>query len=242
MFSVSHMRSPWRTLERPLVRDIALVCLADGVVGISFGAIAVAGGQAPWVALLMSPLVFAGGAQFASLGVVLSGGSAVAAVITGLVLNLRLFPFGLAVSDVLAVSWPRRLLGSHVIIDEAVAFVMTQQGIGRRRAVFATFGGLMFLLWNLGTVIGVFAGRAVGDPASLGLDAASPMVLLALVLPVLRDRRALRAGVAGAVLALATTPVLPAGLPVLLALFGMLAAMTSRPRPTTPTVGQVSQS
>jgi 4-azaleucine resistance transporter AzlC len=236
------MRSPWRTLDRSLVRDIALVCLADGVVGISFGAIAVAGGQAPWVALLMSPLVFAGGAQFAALGVVLSGGSAAAAVITGLVLNLRLFPFGLAVSDVLAVSWPKRLLGTHVIIDEAVAFVMTQQGVGRRRAVFATFGGLMFLLWNLGTLIGVFAGRAVGDPESLGLDAASPMVLLALVLPVLRDRRALRAGLAGAVIALVTTPVLPAGLPVLLALLGMLAAITAKPSPTTPAAEQVSRS
>lgn len=200
------------------------MCLADGVVGASFGAIAVAGGQPSWVPLLMSPLVFAGGAQFAALGVVLSGGSAAAAVVAGLVLNLRLFPFGLAVADVLDRPWPARLLGSHVIIDEAVAFVMTQQGLSRRRAVFATFGSLMFLLWNLGTVIGVLAGHAVGDPSALGLDAASPMVLLALVLPVLREARALRAGLAGAAVALLSTPVLPAGLPVLLALLGMAAA------------------
>ena len=223
------MRSLWRTLDRRLLRDIALVCLADGIVGISFGAIAVAGGQHAWVPLLMSPLVFAGGAQFASLGVVLTGGSVAAAVVTGLVLNLRLFPFGLAVADVLEVSWPKRLLGSLVIVDEAVAFVMNQRGLARRRAVFATFGLLMFLLWNLGTVLGVLAGRAAGDPNALGLDAASPMVLLALVLPALRDARARRAAIAGVLIALATTPVLPSGLPVLVGLLGMLAAVRLRP-------------
>lgn len=235
------MPSPWRTLERSLLRDIALVCLADGIVAISFGAIAVAGGEPSWVPLLMSPLVFAGGAQFASLGVVLSGGSALAAVITGLVLNLRLFPFGLAVADVLAVSRPKRLLGSHLIVDETVAFLMSQQGLRRRRAVFAIFGGLLYLLWNLGTVIGVFAGQAVGDPASLGLDAASPMVLLALVLPVLRTSGGLRVGLAAAAIALATTPVLPAGLPVLLALLGVLAALTAKPG-ADDAAGEVSSS
>lgn len=232
------MRSIYRTLERSLIRDLLLVCLANGVVGASFGAIAVAGGEPAWVALLMSPLVFAGGAQFAALGVVLSGGTAVAAVVAGLVLNLRLLPFGLAVADVLAVSWPKRLLGSHLIFDESAAFVMTQHGVGRRRAVFATFGVLMFLTWNLGTVIGVLAGRVIGDPNALGLDAAAPTILLALVLPMLRDPEsggpARRASLAGAAIALLATPVLPAGLPVLLALLGVLAAVGRRPRRTEP--------
>jgi predicted branched-subunit amino acid permease len=232
------MRSLYRTLERSLVRDLVLVSLANGVVGASFGAIAVAGGQPAWVALLMSPLVFAGGAQFAALGVVLSGGTAVAAVVAGLVLNLRLLPFGLAVTDVLAVSWPKRLLGSHLIFDESVAFVMTQQGLSRRRAVFAVFGVLMYLTWNLGTVIGVLAGQVIGDPNALGLDAAAPTILLALVLPVLRDpgsgSYALRASLVGAAIALLATPVLPAGLPVLLALLGVLVAVSHQPRPAGP--------
>jgi predicted branched-subunit amino acid permease len=232
------MRSFYRTLERSLVRDLVLVSLANGVVGASFGAIAVAGGQPAWVALLMSPLVFAGGAQFAALGVVLSGGTAVAAVVAGLVLNLRLLPFGLAVTDVLAVSWPKRLVGSHLIFDESVAFVMTQQGLSRRRAVFAVFGVLMYLTWNLGTVIGVLAGQVIGDPHALGLDAAAPTILLALVLPVLRDTgsgsHALRASLVGAAIALLATPVLPAGLPVLLALLGVLVVVSHKPRPAGP--------
>src|ERR1700733_14077282 len=83
-----------------LARDVALVCLADGLVGLSFGATAVAGGLPWWVPVAMSLLVFAGGSQIAAVGVVLAGGSPFAAVAAGAVLNTRLFPYGLAVSDV----------------------------------------------------------------------------------------------------------------------------------------------
>ena len=81
-------------------RDVALVCLADGLVGLSFGATAVAGGLPWWVPVAMSLLVFAGGSQIAAVGVVLAGGSPFAAVAAGAVLNARLFPYGLAVADV----------------------------------------------------------------------------------------------------------------------------------------------
>jgi predicted branched-subunit amino acid permease len=81
----------------------------------------------------------------------------------------------------------------------------------------------------------VLAGRAVGNPDALGLDAASPMVLLALVLPALREPAVRRAAVLGAVIALAATPVLPGGAPVLLALAGLAAVAVpgtrGRPRP-----------
>lgn len=235
------MRSFWRTLDRPLQRDIALVALADGVVGVSFGAIAVSGGQSAWVPLAMSPTVFAGGAQFAALYIVLGGGGAAAAVLAGLVLNARLLPFGFAVTDVLDLRWPARLLGSQLVLDESTAFALGQQDPGRRRAAFFSCGVLLFVVWNLGTLLGVLAGRAVGNPDALGLDAASPMVLLALVLPTLRDRRVLAAAVLGAVIALAGTPFLPGGLPVLLALVGLVAVTrpgagprTRRPRAEGP--------
>ena len=207
-----------------LLRDIALVCVADGVVGASFGAIAVSGGQAAWVPVAMSLLVFAGGAQFAALGVVLAGGSPLAAVAAGLVLNARLLPFGFAVADVLGPRLPSRLVGAHVIVDESVAFALAQREHARRRAAFWTCGLMLFVVWNIAVVVGVFAGRLIGDPSALGLDAASPVVLLALVLPSLRDGGTLRAAVVGGVIALATTPVLPPGLPVALALVGLVAA------------------
>jgi predicted branched-subunit amino acid permease len=224
------MRSFWRTLEPALLRDIGLVALADGVVGVSFGAIAVAGGQPAWVPLAMSAAVFAGGAQFAALQVVLGGGGALAGAVAGLVLNTRLLPFGFAVADVLDLPWPGKLLGAHLVLDETVAFTAAQPDPGRRRAVFLTCGIALFVVWNIGSALGAAAGRAVGNPDALGLDAASPMVLLALVLPTLREPRARLAALAGAVIALAATPFLPAGLPVLLALLGLLALLTPVPR------------
>jgi predicted branched-subunit amino acid permease len=235
------MRSFWRTgggrirrpaLDRGLLRDIGIVCLADGVVGVSFGAIAVSGGQPAWVPLAMSPAVFAGGAQFAALYIVLGGGGPAAAVLAGLVLNARMLPFGFAVADVLDLPWPARLAGSHLVVDESVAFALAQRDPARRRAAFLACGALLFVVWNAGSVAGVLAGKAVGNPRALGLDAASPMVLLALVLPALREPRARRAALAGAAVALAATPFLPGGLPVLLALLGLAAAgRPGRPDP-----------
>lgn len=218
------MRSFWRTLEFPVLRDIGLVAVADGLVGVSFGAIAVSAGQPAWVPLAMSPTVFAGGAQFAAVGIAAGGGGLAAAVAAGLVLNARLLPFGFAVDDVLDVRWPGKLLGSHLIVDESVAFAVAQCDPARRRAAYLACGVLLFLTWNLGTVLGVLAGRAVSDTGALGLDAASPMVLLALVLPALREPRARRAALLGAGIAVAATPFLPGGLPVLLALLGLVAA------------------
>jgi predicted branched-subunit amino acid permease len=172
----------------------------------------------------MSLLVFAGGAQFAALGVVLAGGNPFAAVAAGLVLNARHLPFGFAVADVFGSRLPVRLAGAHVLLDESVAFALAQRDPHRRRVAFWTCGLLLFLVWNVGVLVGVVAGRMIGDPSALGLDAASPVVLLALVLPSLRDRRTLRAAVLGGTVAVATTPVLPPGVPVGLALVGLVAA------------------
>ena len=79
----------------------------------------------------------------------------------------------------------------------------------------------------VGVLVGVLAGRLISDPAALGLDAASPLVLLALVLPSLRDVGTLRAAVLGAAIALDATPILPPGLPVALALLGLVLVVRS---------------
>ncbi|MFE7636398.1 AzlC family ABC transporter permease [Kitasatospora sp. NPDC057518] len=218
------MRSLLRTLERATLRDVALVCLADALVGASFGAISVSGGLPLWVPVALSVLVFAGGSQFAAVGVVLSGGGALAAVATGLVLNARLLPFGFTVADVLDGPWWRRLLGAQLLTDETAAFALQQNEPRRRHAVYWLCGIALFVVWNVSVLLGALAGGLLGDTDALGLDAAFPAVLLALVLPSLVDRRIRTAALVGAVVAVAATPFVPAGLPVLLALVGLLFA------------------
>ena len=89
----------------------------------------------------------------------------------------------------------------------------------------------LFVCWNVAVVAGALAGRLVSDIDAFGLDAAFPAVLLALVVPSLSSPRTRLAAVVGAVLAVATTPFLPAGLPVLVALLGL--AVTARRRTRT---------
>ncbi|SFQ51859.1 4-azaleucine resistance probable transporter AzlC [Amycolatopsis arida] len=231
------MRSIWQTLDRTLARDIGLVCLADTIVGVSFGAIAVSSGLPIWLPMLLSVVVFAGAAQFMFVGIIASGGNPIAAVLAGLLVNARHVPFGFAVGDVLGRRWASRIVGSHLMIDETVAFALAQEEVARRRAAYWVCGAGLFVCWNVGVAIGGVGGAAISDPAVFGLDAAFPAVLLALVLPSLRDRAVRRATLVGVAIALATAPFLPAGLPVLLALAGVLAGLgpTKPSEPTEPT-------
>jgi 4-azaleucine resistance transporter AzlC len=227
------MRTIWRTADPELVRDVGAVGLAVGAVGLSFGAIAVANDVSIWLAVAMSLVVFAGGSQFLAVGLV-AAGNPVAAVVAGLLLNARHLPFGLALGDTLRARWRDRLLGAHLMVDESVAFAMARTGTEDRRRAYWLTGAILFVTWNLGTVLGGLLG-SVGDPTTWGLDAAFPAGLLALLLPSLRDRRTRAVAVLGAMIAVVTTPLLPAGLPVLLALAGLVAlAGFPRGRPPDP--------
>lgn len=230
---MTNMRSANRTRgarsEGALVRDVLAIAAAVCAVGASFGAIAVAAGLPGWLAVLMSILVFAGGSQFMAVGL-LAVGNPVAAIAAGLLLNARHLPFGLALAPVVGERWWQRAVGSHLLTDESVAFALAEPDPTRRRRSFWLTGTAIFVSWNLGTVLGVLLGVAAGDPASLGLDAAFPAGLLALLLPALRDRDVRRCAGIGAAVAVLATPLLPAGLPVLLALVGLLALLSPGPR------------
>jgi predicted branched-subunit amino acid permease len=230
------MRFVWRTASPELLRDVGLVCLADGIVAVSFGATCVGSGLAWWVPVALSVLVFAGGAQIAAVGVVIAGGSPLAAVIAGAVLNTRLLPYGFAVADVIAPPdptatgtgfaaagrrWLIRMLGTHVITDESVAFALRQSSPERRRSAFWACGVALFALWNVSVLLGVALGSSVRNTNAFGLDATFPAVMLALALPTLTSRPTRLAAGTGAVIAVALTPVLPAGLPLLAALGGL---------------------
>ncbi|MFB9684499.1 AzlC family ABC transporter permease [Amycolatopsis plumensis] len=222
------MRSIWRTLDRGLARDIGLVCLADCLVGVSYGAIAVSSGFPLWLPMLMSLLVFAGASQFMFIGIVAAGGNPFAAVLAGLLANARHLPFGFAVGDAVGRRRVTRALGSHLMSDETVAFAMAQDDAPRRRAAYWACGLGIFVFWNTGVLVGAYAGTAISDTDAFGLDAAFPAVLLALVLPSLRDKAARLPVLIGVLVALVATPFLPAGLPVLLALAGVLAGVAAK--------------
>ena len=128
--------------------------------------------------------------------------------------------------------WLTRLLGTHVITDESVAFALRQTDPARRRAAFWTCGLSLFGAWNVAVLLGVLAGSLVRNTNAFGLDATFPAVLIALALPALAELRTRVSAGTGAVIAVALTPVLPAGLPVLAALAGLATGWRPRRRTT----------
>jgi len=216
------MRSIWRTLDRRVLADIGLACLAVFFIGLSYGAIAVASGFPLWVPAAQSVLVLAGASEFLFVGIVAAAGSPIAAALAGLLVNSRHLPYGLALPPGVTGRRWGRLLGTHVMNDESVVFARAQPDLERKRAAYWACGLGVLVCWPGGAVIGGLIGSAVHDTSAFGLDAMFPAVILALIVKDLRDARTLRAALAGAAIALAATPFLPAGLPVLLALAAAL--------------------
>jgi 4-azaleucine resistance transporter AzlC len=225
------MSSIWRTLERGVLRDIALTCLAVSFIGLSYGAIAVASGFPLWVPAAQSVLVLAGASEFLFIGIVAAGGNPIAAALAGLLVNARHLPYGLALGpDATGGGW-RRILGTHLMNDESVVFALAQDDLPRKRAAYWACGLGVLICWPGGAVLGALIGSAVHDTSAFGLDAMFPAVILALIVPDLRERMTATAALTGAAIALIATPFLPAGLPVLLALGAVLLLLRQQATP-----------
>lgn len=208
-------------LHNSTVKNIALVCIADLIVGISYGALAHSQGFDWWVPLVLSILVLAGASEFLFIGVVFSGGSPISAALAGLLVNSRHIPFSFAVSE-LAGKGSKALLGYHIMNDESVVFGLAQESQQEKTAAFWLCGLGILICWPVGVIIGEILGSFIQDTHALGMDAMFPAIILALSLPALKDKRLRLAAIIGAVIAMVTTPVLPAGIPVLLALLSLV--------------------
>jgi predicted branched-subunit amino acid permease len=200
------------------VRDGIGLGLAVGVSGIAFGAAAVSSGLSAWQACALSLLAFTGASQFALAGVVASGGSLLAGAAGAILLGSRNSLYGLRLAGVLRPRGPRRLLTALGVIDETTAIALAQPDApSARKGFWATFC-CIYLTWNLSTLAGAVGAGRVGSPRAFGLDVVGPAAFLALIWPRLRAGRTERVvALAGAGIALAATPLLPVGVPVILA-------------------------
>ena len=94
-----------------------------------------------------------------------------------------------------------------------------------KRRAFDLTAVCLFAAWNVGTLVGAVAGSGLGNPRDYGLDAVFPAVFLALLAPQLRGPDAMRAAVAGALIALALAPIAPAGVPIIAAALGAVPVL-----------------
>jgi predicted branched-subunit amino acid permease len=221
------------------VRDGIALGLAVGVSGIAFGAAAVSSSLTVWQACALSLLAFTGASQFALAAVIAAGGSLLAGTAGAILLGSRNTLYGLRLAEVLRPRGPNRLLMALGVIDETTAVSLAQPDQDAARTGFTATFCCLYVTWNVATLAGALGAGRLGPPQSFGLDVVGPAAFLALIWPRLRSGRTERlVAVAGAVIALGLTPLLPVGVPVILAataaLAGALASSAADPAPSAP--------
>jgi len=205
--------------RRGVLIEAATIGLTTGAYGVSFGALSVTSGLSVWQTMALSALMFTGASQFALVSVLAGGGSAVAAVAGSALLGLRNLFYGLRMRQILQPSPALSVPAAQLTIDESTAMALAHYDRPEPRPALAFWstGLSVFVLWNLGSLIGALGASSIGDPERWGLDAAVPAAFLALLWPQISSRRLLGVAVVSAVIGVALTPVLSPGLPVLCA-------------------------
>ena len=224
-------------LRSPAVRDSLGIGVAVGAAGLAFGTAAVAAGLSPAQSVFLSLFMFTGASQFALVGVIAGGGSLVAGALGALLLGSRNTLYGLRLTDVLRWRGMRRVVAAHGVIDETTAVALAQPDRESARTAFVTTYVVLGSFWASTTLVGALATERVSDISAFGLDAVGPAIFLGLLWPRLRDEggRTRLIALLGAGVALATTPFLPAGVPVLLAAsVALLALFGPDPKVTAP--------
>jgi 4-azaleucine resistance transporter AzlC len=217
-------------------RAVAPIAIAVLAFGASFGILARDAGMGVVAPIVMSLTTFAGSAQFAVASVLESGGAVAAAIVAAVLLNLRYLAIGVSVAPALRGSPVRRVTEAQLSVDESWAVAQRDGRVDRGRLLGA--GTVLMICWVAGTAGGALGGSALGDPADYGLDAMFPALFLALLVGQLDAPRTRVSALAGGLIALALTPVLPPGLPIVAATLGAVIALTVRRRGAlTPTGG-----
>jgi predicted branched-subunit amino acid permease len=204
-------------LTKSTVRDSLSVAITVGTYGVAFGAASVAAGFSVLQSCLFSLFTFTGASQFAAVGVVASGGVAASAIAAATMLGTRNALYGIQMAPLLKVKGARRVLAAHITIDESTGVALTQapRGVAAMREGFWITGTGVFLFWNIFTLLGALGAKALGNPASWGLDAAVPAAFLGLLWPRLQSNFLRGVAATSIVFAMLVTPWLPAGLPII---------------------------
>ena len=175
----------------------------------------------------MSGTTFAGSAQFAAAGTLAAGGAVASAISAAILLNARYAAIGISVAPALSGSPPRRFLLAQLVVDESWAIAHLGEGrYDRGRLIGA--GLVLYVVWVSSTAIGSLGADFLGDPETLGLDAAFPALFLGLLWPQLKGRLVVGAAVLGALIALALIPFAPPGVPIIAASAASLMGLWDR--------------
>jgi predicted branched-subunit amino acid permease len=220
----------------PAAKTGLAIAAAISLYGVSFGALAVASGLTLWQTIALSALMFTGGSQFAFIGVVATGGAPASAFGGATLLSLRNTIYAVQLKALLNPRGFKKLAAAQLTIDETMATSTVQETAAEQRRGFWITGIACYLGWNVATVVGAVLGDFIAEPEALGLDGAVVAAFLGLLWPRLRSREPWALAVLAALMTVLIMPVVPPGVPILVAAavavaWGLISARRERISP-----------
>lgn len=191
-------------------RRMAPLSLFVIVFGLAFGVAALQQGLSAVETLLMSGLVFAGAAQFATLELWGDTIPLLPLVAITLAINARHLLMGAAFYPQLRHLPAGRRYASLILLSDANwAMAMTGETTAARLGILVGGGLALWSTWMIGTGLGVAFGSGISEPGRFGLDAIMGCFLLAMLVGDKRDLTVLLPWGAAALAALAAMAWLP---------------------------------
>jgi 4-azaleucine resistance transporter AzlC len=183
--------------RRRMLGDAVAIATYALPVGLVYGLAALQAHFTLLDAITSSVVVFAGGSQFAAVGLVKDAAPWIAIVGVTALINARHLLYSAALAPYTSARpLKERAFMAHFLTDETFALSMTHF---RRLGKFDARGYwlaamFIFVPWNIGTALGYLAGGAV-DTHKLGLDVAFPAAMAGLSIGMVSGRRDLAAAV-----------------------------------------------
>ena len=200
---------------------------ASIAIGVSVTSIMEGIGTSGWVVMGACALAYSGTGEVAYASVIATGGGTGPALVAAMLVSSRFGLLAMSSTSRWKAPWWERVGIAHLSSEIAVAAAIEAEpnGPGAARRAFWQLAICSTVGWIVGSGIGLLLGDVVGDTRTIGLDVVFPASFVGAVVNGLRRRDSAVAVILGATAAIALTPLLPSGVPVLIAAAGSLLAL-----------------
>ncbi len=159
----------------------------------------------------MSLLVHAGAAQFTAVNLIAGGAGSLSVIVGTAITNARSLLIGASVAPHVAARplWWRLLYAFH-LTDESFAVATARLLRGDATPSYVLGANLgMAPPWVGSAIVGVIVGATIPSPARWGVDLVIPLTFLGLLVPLLKNYRAVGVALCGGIFALLGVSFLP---------------------------------
>ena len=178
-----------------------LTAIRDGIplgvsvfsLGLVYGVMALQAGLTFPEGAAMSLLVFAGASQFIAVGMIGTGATASAVIITTLLVNMRHLLLGASLAQYLRKEKSGKLMVlAHLLTDESYALsILRFQQRPPTTSYYFGAGLIIYVTWQIGSLLGMAMGTTITNVEKYGLDFVFLATFIGMVVPQIKSRNLL---------------------------------------------------